>query len=98
MVTGDGSGDNGGISLGACCASCLVTGHGRPVILRPGQATSHKNHWNTRGPFLAYSGPQLREDPDSVLARGLSTPLALTLIRDTYRPRDDVSNLLDAIR
>ena len=36
----------------------------------------------------------LREDPDSRLARGLSTPLALTLIRDTYRPGDDVSDLL----
>jgi hypothetical protein len=37
----------------------------------------------------------LREDPDSALARGLSTPLALTLLRDTYRPGDDVSDLLD---
>lgn len=38
----------------------------------------------------------LRDNPDSVVARGLSTPLALTLIRDTYRPGDDVSDLLDA--
>ncbi|MGB8200794.1 MAG: hypothetical protein WCF33_14060 [Pseudonocardiaceae bacterium] len=36
----------------------------------------------------------LREDPDSRLTRGLSTPLALTLIRDTYRPGDDVNDLL----
>jgi hypothetical protein len=36
----------------------------------------------------------LRENPDSVLTRGLSTPLALTLIRDTYPPGDDVSGLL----
>ncbi|HET9257591.1 MAG TPA: hypothetical protein VFO16_20650 [Pseudonocardiaceae bacterium] len=37
----------------------------------------------------------LREDPDSVLSRGLSNPLALTLIRDTYRVGDDVRELLD---
>jgi hypothetical protein len=37
----------------------------------------------------------LREDPGSVLSRGLSNPLALTLIRDTYRAGDDVRELLD---
>jgi hypothetical protein len=37
----------------------------------------------------------LRERPKSVLTRGLSTPLALTLIRDTYRAGDDVSELLN---
>ncbi|MGH3867208.1 MAG: hypothetical protein ACRDQ4_13900 [Pseudonocardiaceae bacterium] len=36
----------------------------------------------------------LRENPDGALARGLSTRLALTLIRDTYRPGDDVRGLL----
>ena len=36
----------------------------------------------------------LRENPDSVLTRGLSTPLTLTLIRDTYGPDDDLSGLL----
>lgn len=40
----------------------------------------------------------LRDNPDSVLTRGLSTPLALTLIRDTYRPGDGVSDLLDSTR
>ncbi|MGH4007941.1 MAG: hypothetical protein ACRDTH_07245 [Pseudonocardiaceae bacterium] len=40
----------------------------------------------------------LREDPGSVLTRGLSTPLALTLIRDTYRGDDDVSELLNITR
>jgi hypothetical protein len=40
----------------------------------------------------------LRNNPDSVVASGLSTPLALTLIRDTYRPGDNVSDLLDATR
>lgn len=40
---------------------------------------------------------QLREHPGSVLAHGLSTPLALTLLRDTYRPSDDVSDLLNII-
>jgi hypothetical protein len=37
----------------------------------------------------------LREQPDSVLARGLSNPLALTLVRDTYQPGDNVNGLLD---
>lgn len=41
---------------------------------------------------------QLREHPKGVLAQGLSTPLSLTLIRDTYREDDDVSDLLDPIR
>ena len=36
----------------------------------------------------------LRDNPDSALTRGLSTPLALTLIRDTYRPSEDVGGLL----
>ena len=35
----------------------------------------------------------LRENHDGVLIRGLCTPLALTLIRDSYRPDDDVSLL-----
>jgi hypothetical protein len=38
----------------------------------------------------------LREHPGSVLARGLSTALALTLVRDTYRSGDDISELLDS--
>lgn len=40
----------------------------------------------------------LRENPDSVLTRGLSIPLTLTLVRDTYRPDDDVSELLTGTR
>jgi hypothetical protein len=36
MVTGDDSCDDGEISLGAWCASCLVTGHGEPVVLSQG--------------------------------------------------------------
>lgn len=36
----------------------------------------------------------LRDHPDSALTRGLSTPLALALIRDTYRPGEDVGGLL----
>lgn len=39
----------------------------------------------------------LREHPDSTLAQGLSSPLALTLVRDTYQPGDDVSELLGAL-
>jgi hypothetical protein len=38
----------------------------------------------------------LREHPDSVLTRAVSTPLVLTLIRDTYRAGDDVGELLNA--
>jgi hypothetical protein len=38
----------------------------------------------------------LRQQPDSVLTRGLSTPLALTLIRDTYQTGDDLGVLLNA--
>lgn len=40
----------------------------------------------------------LTEHPDGPLARGVSTPLALTLLRDTFRADDDVSHLLDAQR
>jgi hypothetical protein len=40
----------------------------------------------------------LRENPDSVLTRRLSTPLALTLIRDTYGPGDDLNDLLTTRR
>ena len=41
---------------------------------------------------------QLREHPNGALARGLSTPLTLTLLRDTYQTGDDVSELLDTTR
>lgn len=37
----------------------------------------------------------LRQHPDGVLARGLSTPLTLTLLRDTYQAGDDFRELLD---
>jgi hypothetical protein len=41
---------------------------------------------------------RLREHPDSLLARGLSTPLAITLLRDTYYTGDDLDELLDDTR
>ena len=44
---------------------------------------------------------RLRQAPDSPIAKALSSPLALTLIRDTYRSGDDVRELLnfcDAVR
>jgi MFS family permease len=47
--------------------------------------------WN---PLLTY----LREHPDSILTHTLSTPLVLTLIRDTYRVGDNVGELLDTTR
>ncbi len=37
---------------------------------------------------------QLRHEPGSPLARALSNPLTLTLVRDTYRAADDVGELL----
>jgi len=37
----------------------------------------------------------LREHTDSVLAQALNTPLMLTLVRDTYRRRDKVDELID---
>ncbi len=38
---------------------------------------------------------RLRRVPDSPVARALSLPLTLTLVRDTYRGGDDVGELLD---
>jgi hypothetical protein len=40
----------------------------------------------------------LREHPESVLARALTTPLMLTLVRDTYGPGEAVDELLDGRR
>jgi hypothetical protein len=38
---------------------------------------------------------RLRREPGSPLAKALSNPLTLTLVRDTYRSGDDIRNLLD---
>jgi hypothetical protein len=38
---------------------------------------------------------RLRQHPEGPLARGLASPLALSLLRDTYHPDDDVAALLD---
>jgi hypothetical protein len=38
---------------------------------------------------------RLRREPDSPLAKALSNPLTLTLVRDTYRSSDDIRELLD---
>jgi hypothetical protein len=38
---------------------------------------------------------RLRHPPDNALARALSNPLTLTLVRDTYGSGDDVCDLLD---
>jgi hypothetical protein len=40
----------------------------------------------------------LREHPDGVLAQALTTPLMLTLVRDTYGPGDAVDELIDGSR
>lgn len=40
----------------------------------------------------------LNDHPDGILARGLSTPLTLTLFHDTYRTGDNVRALLDRTR
>ncbi len=41
---------------------------------------------------------ELREHPGNVLPSTLTNPLALTLVRDTYRAGDDISPLLDTTR
>jgi hypothetical protein len=41
---------------------------------------------------------RLREHPGGLLARGLSTPLTLSLLRDTYHTGDDLDALLDPTR
>ena len=38
---------------------------------------------------------RLRRTPDSSIAQALSSPLTLTLVRDTYRGGDDIRELLD---
>ena len=38
---------------------------------------------------------RLRREPDSPIAKALSNPLTLTLIRDTYRSGDDIREFLD---
>jgi hypothetical protein len=38
---------------------------------------------------------RLRREPGSPLAKALSSPLTLTLVRDTYRSGDDIRELLD---
>jgi hypothetical protein len=40
---------------------------------------------------------RLRENPEGAMARALSSPLTLTLVRDTYRAADDVGDLLALI-
>jgi hypothetical protein len=37
---------------------------------------------------------RLRQNPDSSLARALATPLTISLVRDTYRLEEDISELL----
>lgn len=60
------------------------------------QAADYLNQARTGPPPSGWTQllTHLRENPDSVLTRRLCTPLALTLIRDTYKPDDDVSDLL----
>ena len=41
---------------------------------------------------------ELRNDGNGPLAKALASPLALTLLRDTYIPGDDVGDLLDVAR
>ena len=40
----------------------------------------------------------LREHPEGVLAQALTTPLTLTLVRDTYGPEEGVDELIDGSR
>jgi hypothetical protein len=56
MVTGEGSGDNGGTSLGACCASFLVTDHGKSVVLRQGHFSQEplEHAWRVSAVFPSH--------------------------------------------
>jgi hypothetical protein len=61
------------------------------------EAADYLHRASTGPPPLGWTQliTHLQEHPDSVLTRGLSTPLALTLVRDTYRAGDDVSELVN---
>lgn len=60
------------------------------------QAADYLQRSRTRPPPSGWTQllTHLRENPDSVLTQGLCTPWRLTLIRDTYRPDEDISGLL----
>ncbi|MGH3837562.1 MAG: hypothetical protein ACRDSF_17940, partial [Pseudonocardiaceae bacterium] len=64
------------------------------------EAADYLQRAHTGPPPAGWPGllTHLREHPDGVLARGLSTPLTLTLLRDTYQASDNVSELLNATR
>jgi hypothetical protein len=64
------------------------------------QAADYLQRARTEPPPLGWAQllAHLREHPDSALTRALSTPLTLTLVRDTYRPGDDISELRDDTR
>jgi hypothetical protein len=67
MVAGDGSCNKGGTGLGACCASCLVMCHGKPVVLRQGPFSQEplEQAWSLSGVFGV--GPAM--EPDRTLSR-----------------------------
>jgi hypothetical protein len=64
------------------------------------EAADYLQRARTEPPPVGWSQllTHLRKNPASVLTRRLSTPLALTLIRDTYQSGDDISELLDTGR
>jgi len=62
------------------------------------EAADYLHHARTGPPPAGWTEllAHLRAHPDGVLARGLSTPLTLTLLRDTYQAGDNAGELLDA--
>jgi hypothetical protein len=63
-------------------------------------AADYLQRARTAPPPTGWTGllTHLCEHPNGVLARALSTPLTLTLLRDTYQAGDDVRTLLDSTR
>jgi hypothetical protein len=68
--------------------------------LTPQQAADYLTSTHTDPPPAPWGRliTDLRQDPDSPLARTLSTPLMLTLLGDTYQPTDPVAELLNTER
>lgn len=65
--------------------------------VRPGAAADYLTRVQRDPPPVRWGEltGRLRRAPDSPIARALSAPLTLTLVRDTYRGGDDVGELLD---
>lgn len=89
----------------ANCTPCTPASHGWlvgavAVHLHDVSAADYLQRARTGPPPSGWTEllTHLRTHPSGVPARALSTPLTLTLLRDTYQPGDDVGELLDPTR